>query len=200
MSVLELKDLKLLSIEDENGYSYIGGNQYWYPKEGFFQGGACGATTASNVLAYILRMRPELNTKAEYIEFMKKVYPYFTPSRIGLHAPWFLKGVKKFGADFGYPIAARCLKVPIWPFKHPSFEEAADFIGESLKADAPVAFLALSSGGVKYIDKWHWTTIIGIDEENRKIKILDNNEIKWAELGLWLGKSRLGGALITMLI
>jgi len=198
MDVIELNDIKLLFVKDENGTSYIGGNQYWYPKEGYFTRGACGAATASNMLAYMLRMQQKLNTKAEYIDFMKKVYPYFAPSWIGLHAPWFIKGMKKFGADFGHPVTARCLKAPIWPIKRPSYQEAADFIGSSLKADVPVAFLALSGGDVKYIYKWHWMTIIGLDEENRKIKILDNNKISWADLGLWLKKSMLGGALIML--
>ena len=196
MGIVELNDIKHLFVKDESGSSYIGGNQYWYPKEEYFQGGACGATTATNVLAYMLRLQPELDTKTEYIGFMKKVYPYFVPSRIGLHAPWYVKGMKKITADYGFHVNVRCLKVPIRPFNRPSFEETADFIGTALSMDVPVAFLALSGGNVKYIYKWHWMTIIGIDEENRKIKILDNNEISWAELDLWLRKSILGGAFV----
>ena len=61
----KLKHESLLLIKDSSGTIYTGGNQYWFPKEGYLPGGACGATTASNVLAYILRSNPAMYKIAE---------------------------------------------------------------------------------------------------------------------------------------
>ena len=47
-------------MADGNGKLTVGGDQQWYPKEGFIPPGACGATAASNVLAYLLRSRQGL--------------------------------------------------------------------------------------------------------------------------------------------
>ena len=202
--MIGLKKPELLYITDEHGARFFGGNQYWYPKGDFAPGGACGATTASNLIAYILRTRQKLKelqtgtNKAEFIEFMKKVYRFFPPSIIGLHSPFFLKGMAKLTKEYKLPIAAKALKVPILRKFRPSFAETAGFIRSALYADTPVAYLILSNGGVANLYNWHWITIIELDEEDKKIRILDNTVASWVELDSWLKKSRLGGSFIRL--
>ena len=216
--VTGLKKPELLYVPDEQGSKFFGGNQYWYPKGDFVPGGACGATTASNILAYILLTRPELlekaknegldglskppikTSKADFIGFMKKVYRYFSPSIIGLHAPYFLKGMQKLSEQYGFSMSAKKLSIPVRNMKRPPFSDVIKFIRAALEADIPVAYLILSTGGVQNLYKWHWVTIIGLDNKNKKIRILDNTQASWVELDAWLEKSRLGGAFIRILI
>ena len=60
MSFVGLKNPGLLNIRDDNGTLVTGGNQYWYPAEGFIPNGACGATAASNTLGYLIMTRGSL--------------------------------------------------------------------------------------------------------------------------------------------
>jgi len=209
MEQIELKKQELLYVTGEHGERFFGGNQYWYPKGDFTPGGACGSTTASNILAYILKARPELlkktsiegfDSKAGYLGFMKTVYRYYHPSIIGLPTSWFIKGTAKFAKEHSLAISAEMLKVRVRRSKRPSFSEAAGFIRTALENDTPVAYLILSAGGVENLYKWHWVTIIGLDEKNKKVRILDNTGTSWADLGAWLDKSFLGGAFVRILI
>ena len=216
MSVIEIKHPELLAVTDGCGPLTAGGDQHWFPKEGFIPPGACGATAASNVLAYLLRARPKLytlaqetglggisspaepNTKDGYLAFMKKVYRFLYPRMGGLMANQFLEGMAELANEYGIPVSAQCLRVPIAQSKRPSFAEAAAFICSSLSNDIPVAFLILSGGSVAALDTWHWVTILAFDEDGRRIKILDNTEVFWAELDVWLETSIMGGSFVRL--
>ena len=233
MSVIKVKHPELFDVIDENGNITSGGDQHWFPKEGFIPPGACGATTASNILAYLLRSRPELyalaqeadlggialplmstpvleendktqdvnaapSTKDGYLEFMKRVYRFLYPRVGGLLACHFLEGIAELANEHRIPVSAECLRVPIAQTKRPSFAKAAEFICSSLDANIPVAFLILSGGGVAGLDTWHWVTILAIDDELKSVEILDNTVTLWADLGIWLETSIMGGSFIRL--
>jgi hypothetical protein len=213
MNKICIKSCELLTVDCGGGVLTTGGDQYWLPKEGFIPGGACGATTASNILAYLLRTRPELyglasaagldapqGDKAGYIEFIKKVYKFLYPRLAGLMINEFLEGIGLLAKEYGLPVFAECLRVPIGRSKRPSFAEAAGFIEESLKADIPAAFLILSNGCVANLDTWHWVTILSISKETGQIDITDNGKVLQADLGEWLGASIMGGAFVRLRI
>ena len=63
--MIGLKCIELIGVEDGRGAYTVGGDQYWFPKEGYIPPGACGATTGANLLAYMLRSRPELYASAQ---------------------------------------------------------------------------------------------------------------------------------------
>ena len=215
----KLKHETLLQVSDSSGTVYTGGNQYWFPKDGYLPGGACGATAASNVLAYILRSNPALykiakaaglsglaepieksdNTKEGYLDFMKKVYKHLYPRFGGLMADHYQEGMKSLAIEYGLPIEAECLKVPINNAKRPSVSDALNFVLSSLDADIPVAFLVLSSGNASNLDTWHWVTILAYNEETKETCILDNGSILWTNLETWLDTSIMGGAFVRMI-
>lgn len=180
--MIELKSLEVLNVTDEQGMKTVGGNQYWYPRNAKR---ACGATTASNILTYVYKMGPR--SKEEHLDFMKKVYMYFTPGIFGLWLSGFLKGIGKFAKEQEIPVSSNHTKAP-----------SLGFIRASLEADTPVALLVLTAGGVANLYNWHWVTIIGLDEENKRVKILDNTRISWVEFGDWLERSLLRGALVSI--
>ncbi|MDR3364104.1 MAG: hypothetical protein LBS91_04040 [Clostridiales Family XIII bacterium] len=217
MSIIALSNPELLLATDERGARYAGGDQHWYPKEGFVPPGACGATTASNVLAYLLRSRPALFEaarkgglgglaapdapvmgKAGYVEFMKQVYRFLYPRAGGLMAGDFLDGIGNLAREYGLPITAERLKAPISRAKRPSFSEAAAFVGASLAEDVPVAFLILSNGCVANLDTWHWVTILALDAEAGRAEIADNGLKFWADIGAWLHTSIMGGSFVRL--
>ena len=228
MSVIQIKTPGLIAVRDECGKLTIGGDQYWYPSEGFLPPGACGATTASNVLAYLLRSRPELfcimqktglvgleapfhdsnnpyedspapNTKAGYLSFMKKVYRFLYPRLGGLMVEGFLEGMSELAHEYELPITTEFMRAPIGRSRRPSFSEVAGFLRSSLGSDIPVAFLILSNGCVENLDTWHWVTVLALDEETKRVKILDNTEVFWADLCVWLETSIMGGSFVRLL-
>ena len=233
MSVIEIKHPELLTVIDENGKLHSGGDQLWFPREGFIPKGACGATTASNILAYMLRTRPELyafaqesgldgieppvmhtsdqkeNTettvhesnpvnKNSYIEFMKKVYRFLYPRVGGLMANHFMEGMTELAESYSLPVVAESMSVPIALTRRPAFADVAGFVNSSLCADIPVAFLILSGGGVEHLDTWHWVTITALDEGSKQGRILDNTRPFWANIGVWLETSIMGGSFIRL--
>lgn len=219
MDIIGIKNPGLLTVKDEDGNLATGGDQHWYPNEGFIPPGACGATAASNVLAYLLRSRPPLfaiagkngldglsapgengaaNAKTGYIGFMKKVYRFLFPRIGGLMTDHFIEGIGGLAEEYMLPVSAECLRVPIAWSVRPSFAETAAFIRSSLAADAPLAFLILSGGGVAKLDTWHWVTVLALDEDAKSVQILDNTETFWADIGVWLGTSIMGGAFVRL--
>jgi len=213
--VIEIRRPELFYVANEKGIKVYGSNQNWYPKGEFYPKGACGPAVASDILAYILRSRLDLyarakvsgldglaetgaNDKAGYIGFMKKVYRYFKPSVIGLHYPWFVKGMARIAEERGLPVSVTRLRVPARRSGRPAFEKAAEYIRSSLAADIPVAFLTVSAGGIENLYTWHWMSVIGLDEDGKRIKTLSNTRMSWADLGSWLDRSRLGGAFVRV--
>ena len=216
MKEIGLKNIELLRVRDEGGALTVGGSQYWYPKEGYIPQGACGATTASNVLAYLLRSRPELFAMAEkagldglagpvsvvekagYLEFMKKVYKFMYPRVGGLMSGGYLEGMAELAAAYGLPIEAERLHVPVSSMMRPKIEEAAAFIRVSLEDDLPVAFLVLTRGSEHSLDIWHWVTVTSFDDEAMVAAIADNGKEYRADVRKWLDTSIMGGAFVRM--
>jgi len=202
MSLLTLKHPELISVKDERGVRTVGCDQMWYPREGHIPQGACGAAVASNLLVYFLRSRQELldqvDTKAEFIEFMKKVYPFFHPRAGGLMSDAFIEGIEAFGDEYGIPLSAERLKVPVMHSKRPSPEKAADFIRLSFEEDSPVAILSLSAGSERELENWHWVTMIEYDEGSHLAKIVNNCKVFRADLESWFGSSIMGGSLVRL--
>lgn len=210
-----LKKPELLNIEIENGAVSSGGSQYWYPSEGFIPPGACGATAASNVLAYLLWTRRALYdiakksglpapdehvSKKIFLDFMKIIYQFLYPRLGGLMADGFVEGIDELARKYTLPIKAKCLKIPINRSKRPVIGEVNAFIKKSLENDIPVAFLILSKGCVSVLDTWHWVTVLGLDERRGTVQITDNGKVFWADLNPWLETSIMGGAFVTLIV
>ena len=81
--------------------------------------------------------------------------------------------------------------------------EAVSFIEAALAANLPVAFLNLCNGGEDNLDRWHWVTIVSLEYdglggagEKAGVTVLDNGEIKNADLALWRRTTTLGGGFV----
>ena len=208
----------MISVEDDRGVRTVGCDQLWYPKEGHIPQGACGAAVASNLLSYLLRSRPEMYTQAEkagltglsaplmntantrkgFLKFMIRVYPFLHPRAGGLMSDAFIDSIEEFGREYGLPVGAERLKVPVMHSKRPSPEQAADFIRTSFEEDSPVAVLSLSAGRERELENWHWVTMIEYDEESHLAKIVNNCNVFHADLVSWFESSIMGGSLVRL--
>ena len=148
-----------------------GCNQDWYRIEWRRRAG-CGPVAATNMLLYLrkkydLEKIPYLSGSIdEVLTAMNDVFLYVRPKRHGLHTVRkFVKGMCKFGRNYGLSFWYQYLIVPPQPEKRPNLEKTVRFIEDGLKNDVPVAFLNLDAGDVEdQLSSWHWVTIVGISE------------------------------------
>jgi hypothetical protein len=206
MSVITLSDIDAFRITDENGEIYYGGDQEWLPSGEFRSEASCGATTCANILSYHIRTKPDMqaqmpydpNTKTAFVEFLKKVYHCVTPGRMGTMPDLFKNGAKSFAEKHGFDVDILMMKVPTLRGKRPCFGAVAEFIGDALKNESPVAFLNLANGRVANLDSYHWVTIVSVDCESGNVQIVDNGNLLTIDLKKWLLSSTLGGAFLVL--
>lgn len=168
-----LDGVEYLHLTDGENRLYHGADQEWFPLSWQRRAG-CGPTTASQLLLYNGRSSPELGLKVvkdkdEMVSLMGEVWTYITPGIMGVHlVSHFTKGLERYLAEHNVDRAVTSLLLPKERAKRPSFDEVTTFITSRLEAGQPVAFLNLSSGGVKGLDSWHWVTVVGLYQEKEE--------------------------------
>jgi hypothetical protein len=197
---------ELFTIKLDNGKTRRGGDQKWYSTDWQRKAG-CGPTTAATMLAYLALTRPELRglypsgsrDKADFVEFMEKVWGYVTPGRKGLNSVrMFTSGVSSFAEERQCVLHTRELDIPRFRIARPSFSQCAAFLRTGLTADCPVAFLNFSHGEVTHLDSWHWVPIIAMEQRpsgQAICTILSDGREQLIDFRLWYHTSRLGGGL-----
>jgi hypothetical protein len=192
---ITLSNPRRLHVSETNGKTYIGGWQGWYADNWQRQSG-CGPTAASNIIWYKTMWQGKMEN---YRSLMHEMFTFVKPGAGGVNtAAKFVNGVIRYGVEHGLAIVPHVLEVPIRKGKRPTIEEMRDFISSALNADAPVAFLNLSNGSVNNLGSWHWVTIIALDTSPMTATISDGGRSLEIDLGLWLRKSRLGGAMVYL--
>ena len=205
MSWLTVSEINGFRIEDGAGQSWFGGDQQWFPR-GFHKEAACGATTCANIMGYLARTRTEyaelaafdLSLRSGFLSFMQQVYPCVRPGLIGIMPAYFTRGVREYALSRGYRDETEILTIPGARNRRPTPGKVGRFIAASLEEDRPVAFLNLSNGRVKNLDSYHWVTIAALDESALLITIIDNGRKLEVDMGKWLKKTAMGGALVQI--
>ena len=183
-----------------------GCNQDWY-RSSWQRRAGCGPTTATNLLIYHQRagrldLAQELITEADGLALMEQVWHYVTPSAMGVHTPGiFHAGLKKFFKTRGISLQSQALLIPRKKDLRPKLGDVVDFIRKGLELDSPVAFLNLSNGSVRQLDKWHWVTITAIDDSDLprvEIEIYDNLNRFSIDLREWYETTHLGGGFVYL--
>lgn len=202
----ELKTPELLEIACPTGDSVMGGSQKWYPGR-WERAAGCGPTTASNLIWYLARSRPELRmlydagsaTKERFVELMRELYRSMPPGIGGVNKPViFTDGITRFCDARGLALAPHVLEVSSKLPERPDTHCVSEFIITALQSDSPVGFLNLDSGTVKNLETWHWVTIIGFDAESISATIIDKGQKQVISLNEWLITSRRGGAMVYL--
>lgn len=168
---------------------HYGGDQDWY-KTYFKRLAGCGPTTASNIVMYEekkLGVKDDFS-KEEFIKLMNDLWNYITPGMMGVNkARTYIDGFSKYNDRYKLGLI-NYKNLHIGKYDDLDKDYIFEFLKEAIEKDHPVAFLNLDSGKEKNLESWHWTTIIGISNENNNLKavICDNTTVKDIDLGLWL--------------
>ena len=183
----------LLKIKDLTGETYTGGSQEWY-EDRWQKASGCGPVAACNL---IWAMTCPQGGKEQYIELMRDMFPFYSPSIGGINtSALFSKGIAGYSAAHGLHVTTRALNIPPKPRKRPDLNAVREFIISSLSNDAPVAFLNRSNGTVSNLETWHWVTIIALDTETMRADVSDYGKILEIDVSTWLKTSILGGAFV----
>jgi len=197
-------------LDDNTNNIYYGCNQEWYSKPWQRLSG-CGPSVASNIILYLKHNKDDFvseewyNSKKDCILLMGEVWKYVTPTLRGVNSTKiFYKGIVDFAKSKGLNGQYKFIDLPKEKFSRPKFMEFLSFIDTSLQMDCPVAFLNLCNGDEKYLDKWHWVTIISLEYEEDGIcawvDILDEGIIKKIDLALWYNTTTLGGGFVNFTV
>ncbi|MDR1648651.1 MAG: hypothetical protein LBR71_00195 [Synergistaceae bacterium] len=226
MKKISLKNLNVLEIdtapgeraeEDRFWPRRYGCDQNWYGTEWQRRAG-CGPSTASNMLLYMSGGRaagesvPASQARENFLALMEDVWAYVTPTDRGIPTTeLFYEPFLRYAAERDIGVV-RYGVLDMFDEPRGKLAEVVSFIGAALAADLPVAFLNLCSGGEENLDRWHWVTVVSLEydglgdekgenrdgnnEEKAGITILDNGELKKADLALWRRTTTLGGGFV----
>lgn len=142
-----------------------GGNQDWCTDFWMYLGG-CAALAACDVsicLAQNLGLSgccpydPQKMTRKKYVDFSMKMKPYIHPRMGGVaKLSIFTEGFGKYLKERGYEAVFK--ECP----GESSFQEAEDFVKNTLKKNLPVPFLLLRHRDKRFKDlNWHWFMVTG---------------------------------------
>ena len=191
-----LAEPEFMNITGPDGEIYIGGSQDWFDKR-WHRIAGCGPVAASNLMWYTLRMHGE---KSRYEALMREMYSFMTPGMHGVNkSELFTNAVLRYCAEAGLQINLNVLEIPKAASSRPDIDVVYEFLSKALRSDTPVAFLNLSNGTVRNLEKWHWVTIIALDEACGLVEVSDYGKKLVIDISEWLKTTRLGGCFVSVL-
>lgn len=207
MTAKSISDPGLLRILDEDTHKIFHGcNQKWYTTVWRRLSG-CGPTVASNLFFYLCQSRSNFGirqnslTKKTCIVMMEDIWKFVTPTITGVSSTKiFYQGVLSFAKSKELNFEYEYMDLPKDKSSRPGLPEILKFLEEALFKDTPVAFLNLCNGAEKNLERWHWVTIISLDDmENENqvfINIVDDGQLKKIDLALWYNTTTKGGGFV----
>lgn len=200
MTRISVKNPEYFEILDEmTSEKYLGCNQQWYKKHWQRMAG-CGPTVAANIILYS-RKKAGIS-KNESLTIMDEMWEHVTPTMRGVNTTnIFYKGLVSFAVGKGANLFYDAVDIPKKKEMRPSFDKVINFIKTSLENDIPLAFLNLCNGKEKFLDEWHWVTLVSLEYEEDlssvNIEILDESIKKTIDLLLWYDTTTLGGGFVS---
>ncbi len=200
MTKISVRNPEYFEIFDEiTDDKYYGCNQEWYKKTWQRMAG-CGPTVASNI---ILFSRKNTGTsKVDSIKLMDEMWEHVTPTMKGVNSTnIFHDGLVSYAESSGKHLLYDAVDVPKKKEMRPPLKKVISFIKDSLDKDTPIAFLNLCNGEEKFLDKWHWVTLVSMEYEGDlstvTAEILDEGMKKSIDLLLWYNTTTLGGGFVS---
>lgn len=206
-------DLELFNITLPDGRTAFGAEQGWFPDRRKRMSG-CGCVAAANIILYYSRAFPgvmpgslyealkkKIVGTADVLPLMEEMWNYFTPGFMGLHTTAaFEKGAAEYSKSRGLSLSTAVIDVPAGKKNRPAPDAVKAFLEKAFGDGCPVAFLNLSSGGVKNLQSWHWVTVVSVEESSGGLTVTASDEGRKITLDLfkWLKRSRLGGGFVVI--
>lgn len=185
-----------------------GASQEWY-RTYMQRMSGCGPTTASMQLYYLARTREEytpiapklLTDKEQFLLLMEEMFRYVTPGMRGVNTTAIYKeGAVAFAKKKGVLLTPHVLDVPPRLLGRPDENQMWQFLQESFLRDIPVAFLNLSNGSVKNLDRWHWVLLTGLCHKDEGAVMYDNCKKSIVDISMWLRTTTLGGGFVSFAV
>lgn len=207
MTAKSISNPNLLKVLDESTNEiYYGCKQEWYSKKWQRLSG-CGPSVATNIFVYLshnqstLELGKSFNSKEYWLSLMEEMWKYVTPSFRGVHTTkMFYEPMLTYTKTKRLNVEYNFCDVPKDKSQRPELSAILTFLHEAISKDAPIAFLNLCNGEEKNLDRWHWVTLISIeqfeDEKSLFVNILDGGMIKRINLALWYNTTTLGGGFV----
>lgn len=203
MTKISVRNPEYFEIFDEiTGEKYYGCNQEWYKKTWQRMAG-CGPTVASSIIVYSKKNAG--TSKGDSLKLMDKMWEHVTPTMKGVNSTnIFYDGLVSYAESSGKHLLYDVVDVPKKKEKRPPLRKVISFIKDSLDKDTPIAFLNLCNGEEKFLDKWHWVTLVSMEYEGDlstvTAEILDEGMKKSIDLLLWYNTTTLGGGFVSFLL
>lgn len=171
VTVMSAYEIRSFPIIEDDGRSWYGGDQDWYPDRWQRMAG-CASVAGANLAAFYDLCMPaagHIYQKQEFLEIMQQVYRYMRPGANGFpHVQKFADQFCAFARDHGRDFAAAVARD--W---HDS-DTPRELICRELQAQNPVALLVLRHLAPELEDNtWHWMTITGYEADTDRL-VLSN--------------------------
>ncbi|MDR1884968.1 MAG: hypothetical protein LBQ56_01745 [Synergistaceae bacterium] len=202
MKAISISNLDAFKILDtDTGAISYGCDQEWFSTEWQRRAG-CGPSVASNILLYLNRSGGVTPlSRRSCAALMEEVWTYVTPTERGMPATgMFCEDVCAYGAAKGLEIECLSFDVPEDLSPRPPMGEISSFLERSLSMDIPVAFLNLCNGMEENLQRWHWVTVVSLEQEEPDshtfVRIIDEGTLKAIDLSLWRDTTTCGGGFV----
>ncbi|HAQ39724.1 MAG TPA: hypothetical protein DCM73_02085, partial [Clostridiales bacterium] len=141
-------------------------------------------------------------SKVDSIKLMDEMWEHVTPTMKGINSTnIFYDGLVSYAESSGKHLLYDAVDVPKKKEMRPPLNKVISFIKDSLDKDIPIAFLNLCNGEEKFLDKWHWVTLVSMeykgDLSTVTAEILDEGMKKSIDLLLWYNTTTLGGGFVS---
>jgi hypothetical protein len=205
--------LKALSISSLDAFRILDGdtraisygcNQEWFPTEWQRRAG-CGSSVACNIFLYLNRLRisggREFIYKNTCTELMEEIWAYVTPTEHGIPTTeMFCEKVRSYGDAKDLELECFSCNVSTDESARPTVAEMSAFLSKAISLDIPVAFLNLCNGEEQHLQRWHWVTIVSMEQpapdSHLSARILDEGAVKTVDLSLWRDTTKEGGGFV----
>lgn len=140
--------------------------------------------------------------KTHFLDLMKNVWNYVTPTSQGIYTlEMFAEGYERYIRDHYHSnLINHFIKIPQDKTQRKSNEDIFNALYIALQNNHPIAFLNSDHGEEKILYSWHWVTIVGLSYDDKtdilNALIADEGLLKPIDLGLWIKTSIKGGGFI----
>lgn len=185
-------------IDETTKLIYHGFNQEWYSSKVKRIAG-CGPTVASSLTLYLFYS--SLNqTKEELKSLHETMWNYVKPTWTGISSiDKFQKKYKKYTELHQYDVVFKLFHVETNMHKR-NIQQFIAFIKNELDEHHPIAFLNKDHGNQKNLDSWHWTIIVGYEDDNEDliVDLFDNGQQISLNLTQWFTTTKKGGGCVSV--
>lgn len=185
-------------IDETTKLIHHGFDQEWYSSRVKRIAG-CGPTVASSLTLYLFNTSSKQN-KDELLNLQESMWDYVKPTWTGISSiDKFYKMYKHYTDLHNLDVVFKLFNVATNKQKR-DIQDFTCFIKDELNKNHPIAFLNKDHGNQKTLESWHWTIIVGYEEndEGLVVDLFDNGKQISLNLTQWFNTTKKGGGCVSV--